>query len=47
MRAAMRKILRIGEKEKPQLEPEERQVSSDLRTGVEMLQALIPFLIYG
>jgi hypothetical protein len=45
MSAAMKKILRIREKGKPQLEPEERRVPSDLGTCVELLQALIPFII--
>jgi putative transposase len=38
----MRKVLRVGEKGKPKLETEERHLTNDLRTRVELIQALIP-----
>jgi len=38
----MRKVLRIGEKGKVKLEREEREVTSDLRTKVAIIQDLIP-----
>jgi putative transposase len=38
----MRKVLRVGEKGKPKLEIEERHLTSDLQTRVELIQALIP-----
>jgi putative transposase len=38
----MKKVLRVGEKGKPKLETEERQVTDDLQTRVELIQALIP-----
>jgi hypothetical protein len=38
----MRKVLRIGEKGKVKLDREEREVTSDLRTRVAIIQDLIP-----
>ncbi len=38
----MKKILRVGEKGKSKLATEERQLTSDLQTRVEVIQALIP-----
>ena len=38
----MRKVLRVGEKGKPKLETEGRQMTGDLQTRVELIQALIP-----
>jgi transposase-like protein len=38
----MRKLLRVGEKGKTKLEPEERPMTSELQIRVDLIQALIP-----
>jgi len=38
----MRKVLRVGEKGKPKLEAEERHLTGDLQTRIDLIQALIP-----
>ena len=38
----MKKVLRVGEKVKPKLEPHERPLTDDLETRVNLIQALIP-----
>ena len=38
----MKKVLRVGEKGKPKLEPHERPLTDDLETRVNLIQALIP-----
>ena len=43
----MRKLLRVGEKGKTKLEPEERPMTSDLQIRVDLIQALIPYRVGG
>ena len=38
----MKKVLRVGGKGKPKLEPHEKPLTGDLETRVKLIQALIP-----
>ena len=38
----MKKVIRIGSKRKPKATPQEMALTSNLKTKVELIQALIP-----